>query len=282
MQNKTILITGGNDGIGRATAIALAQQGMRVVIACRNARRGQSACQKIIKKSSNTNVHFLQLDLACFASVRAATEDFSKRFNGLDILINNAGVFSSKLQLTQDGFEWHFGINHLGHFLLTNLLKPHLLAAPAPRIVNVASVAHYHGKINFDDLRGESGATNYNSFQSYAQSKLANLLFTRELARREKKIISNALHPGVVRTRFGNKNTNWRHSLFWHCWKPFMYPPLKGAQTSIYLATSPEIEKISGAFFDERQQQQELGSLAGNDLLAYRLWKESCVMTGLV
>jgi len=116
---------------------------------------------------------------------------------------------------------------------------------------------------------------------AYAQSKLANLLFTRELARREKKIVTNALHPGVVRTRFGNKYSNWKLSLFWHCWKPFMCPPKKGAETSVYLATAPEAERVSGGYFDEYQRQRELGPKAGNDILACRLWKASCEMTGV-
>lgn len=281
MQDKTILITGGTDGIGRATALELARKDMRVVIAGRNRAKGRAVCQQLKKLSGNPEVHYLPMNLASFAAIRSAANDFTDRFDHLDVLINNAGVFTSKLRLTEDGYEWHFGINHLGHFLLTHLLKPHLLATTKPKVVNVSSVAHYHGKIDFDNLRGECGPAAYNGLESYAQSKLAMLLFTRELARREKGIITNALHPGAVRTRFGNKYSNWGLSLFWHFWKPFMCAPLRGAQTTLYLATDPESERISGAFFDDHQRQRDLGDMAGNDLLACRLWKESCKMTGI-
>lgn len=278
MQDKTIFITGGTDGIGRATALELARQGMQVIIAGKNRAKGTAVCQQLKRESENPNVYFLPLDLASFASIRKAVEVFSREFDQLDVLINNAGVFSSKLRLTEDGYEWHFGINHLGHFLLTHLLKTQLLTAPAPRVINVSSVAQYHGKINFKNLRGECGPAAFNGLEAYAQSKLANVLFTRELARREKRIVTNALHPGAVRTRFGNKYSSWGLSLFWNFWKPFMCTPLRGSKTSLFLATAPEAAKISGAFFDDHLRQREVGPEAGNDLLACKLWKESCKM----
>jgi NAD(P)-dependent dehydrogenase (short-subunit alcohol dehydrogenase family) len=279
MQDTTIFITGGTDGIGRATALALARQGRKVVIAGRDIAKGTRVCQQLKQQSNNPHIRYLPLNLASFAAVRETAAAFARDFDRLDVLINNAGVFSSKLRLTDDGFEWHFGINHLGHFLLTHLLKPQLLAAPAPRVVNVSSVAQYHGKINFDNLRGECGPAAFNGLEAYAQSKLANTLFTREMARREKRIVTNALHPGAVRTRFGNKYSHWGLSLFWHFWKPFMCDPLRGAKTSLYLATAPETAKISGAFFDDHQRLRDVGKIAGNDLLACKLWKESCRMT---
>lgn len=278
MQDKIVFITGGSEGIGRAAALELARRGMKVIIACRSISGGRSVCQRIRQLSDNPEVHHIPLDLARQASVHEAARQFSERFDHLDILINNAGVYSSQLRLTDDGFEWHFGINHLGHFLLTRLLKEHLLAATAPRVVNVSSVAQCHGKIDFDNLRGEKGPAAYNGIEAYAQSKLAVMLFTRELARREKRIITNALHPGVVRTRFGNKYTNWKQSLFWTFWKPLMRKPLSGAQTHLYLATDPAVTDVSGAFFDEHQRRRELKGLAKNDLLARRMWKESCSM----
>lgn len=280
MQDKTILITGGTDGIGRATALALARQGMKVVIAGRDVAKGTAVSLRLKKQSGNPNVWYIPLNLASFTSIHAAAEQFTAQFDQLDVLINNAGVFSSKLRLTEEGFEWHFGINYLGHFLLTHLLRSQLLNAPAPRVVNVSSIAYGHGKIDFEHLRGESGPAGFNGLEAYAQSKLAVLLFTRELARREKRIITNALHPGVVRTRFGNKYSTWGLSLFWHLWKPLMCHPLRGAKTSIYLATDPTVEQISGGFFDERQRHRELAGRAGDDLLACRLWKESCRFIG--
>lgn len=278
MQDKIVFITGGSDGIGRAAALELAHRGMKVVIACRSTSGGKAVCHRIRKLSHNPEVHHIPMDLARKDSVHEAARQFNNRFGRLDILINNAGVYSSQLRLTDDGYEWHFGINHLGHFLLTHLLKDKLLAAPAPRVVNVSSVAQCHGKIDFENLRGEKGPASYSGIEAYAQSKLAVMLFTRELARREKRIITNALHPGVVRTRFGNKYSNWKLSLFWTFWKPFMCAPLRGAQTHLYLATDPDVANVSGAFFDEHQRQRELKGAAKNDLLARRMWKESCSM----
>lgn len=279
MQGKTVLITGGNAGIGKATAIGLAKKGARIILACRNKQKGAKAVEEIINKTGHEKVGLTQCDLASFASIRNAVKEVKAKHEKVDVLINNAGIFMSASQKTQDGFEMQFGVNHLGHFLLTTLLLPMLKEASKPRIVNVSSVAHFHGEIDFENLKGEN--QNYKGLKAYAQSKLANVLFTRELARRYPKILSNCLHPGVVRTNFGCKNSRWYLSLFWHCWRPLMFSPKRGACTSIHLAASPKVEGISGQYFNERRRICKVAPLAKDDLLANKLWEASSLFVGL-
>ncbi len=280
MDRPIVLITGGNAGIGKATARSLADRACQVVIAGRQPERLAAAAASIEYKTG-LPVEQLQIDLSSQASVREAAAAFQERFDRLDVLINNAGIFSNYLELTEDGFESQFAVNHLGHFLLTHLLLPSLRSAPAPRIVNVASVAHFRGMIDFDDLQGENGPETYNGLAAYAQSKLANVLFTREAARRFPDIVSNCLHPGVIRTRIANKHTKWYFSLMWELYKPFMRSTHCGAQTSVYLATSPEVREVSGRYFDERQCCRKPAALARDPELAARLWDASSRMTGL-
>ncbi len=275
MQDKIVLITGGNDGIGKQTAIGLAKLGATVVIACRNMDKATNAIKEIQQKSQNDKIGAIPLDLASFASIRACVTDFQSQYPKLDVLINNAGVFSSTLQRTAEGFEWHFGINHLGHFLLTHLLLPQLLSAEASRVINVSSNGHYGGSIDFDNLRGERGASAHKGLAAYAQSKLANVLFTREMARRYPQIISHVLHPGVVRTNIANKGGNFLISLAWTLGKLIMISEEKGAQTSIYLASSPDVAGINGQYFDQNQQLKSPSRLAQDDALGEKLWEVS-------
>lgn len=273
MQGKTILITGGNAGIGKATVYQLAEMGAKVTIACRDIRRSESVARKIQKSTGNQHISVLACDLASFSSIENAVQQFKKQYDHLDVLINNAGIFSTRLQKTQEGFEQQFGVNHLGHFLLTKLLLGRLKASFHARVINVTSVAHFKGTINFDSFRGE--VKPYNGLEAYAQSKLANVLFTREMARRFPSIQCNCLHPGVVRTGIGTKNTKWSMSLLWMIWKPFMCSPERGAKTSVYLASSPMLKGVSGKYFDHCQKQQQPSSLAINDRLACQLWNTS-------
>ena len=275
---KTILITGGNDGIGKSTAKALARKGLRVVLACRNKARAQKAVKEIKKQSANEEVVFLPCDLASFDSIREAARQFKDKFGQLDVLVNNAGLYTSHLDHTQEGYELQFGVNHLGHFLLTHLLLGPLKQAGEPRVVNVSSIAYLHGQIDFNNLRGEKGPEHYDGMKAYAQSKLANVLFTRELARRYPEIDAFALHPGAIRTRIGNKHTAWYTSIGWHLLKILMRPTEKGAKTPVYLATSPEVKGASGQFFDDKQRQRSLSEAGRNDALARQLWKVSMEM----
>lgn len=272
MQDKIVLITGGNDGIGKATAEELARLGATLILACRSRERGEAAAAEIKKETGNERVSVIRCDLAGFDSIRRAAGEFATAHDHLDVLINNAGVFTSELQRTEEGFELQFGVNHLGHFLLTKLLLDRLKSALRPRVVNVSSNSHYGGDIDFHNLRGEKGDPAYSGRRAYAQSKLTNILFTREMARRHPQIDTNALHPGTVKTRLGNKASNWYVSLVWSLIKPFMISRERGAETSVYLASSPEIEGVSGQYFDEKQRRRTPSEKAQDDELARKLW----------
>ena len=199
LDGKTAIITGANTGIGLETAVDFAQRNGRVILACRSEEKGEAAVELVKKRSGNNNVLFMQLDLASLESVRSFSARALDSEAHIDILVNNAGVMACPSMKTVDGFEMQFGVNHLGHFLLTNLLLDRMKEAPSARIVNVSSSAHRSGKINFDDL---NSTKNYNRFSAYGRSKLANILFTRSLAKRLEgtKVIANVLHPGLIKT----------------------------------------------------------------------------------
>ncbi|MBL8250865.1 MAG: SDR family oxidoreductase [Candidatus Competibacter sp.] len=277
MRGKTALITGGNAGLGQATALALARLGATVIIAARDEARGRAAAEAINRKAGAMPVRPLLLDLARLGSVRDAAERFLSEHSRLDVLVNNAGVFAARLEQTQDGFELQFGVNHLGPFLLSHLLLPALKAAPEPRLINVASRAHYAGRIDFDDLRGEKPP--YRGWAAYARSKLANVLFTREWTRRFPDIPANCLHPGTVRTAIGNKHGPWYVSLAWSLVKPFLASPERGAATAVHLASAPAIAGIGGRYFDPWQRERRPSPLALDDGLARRLWEVSEQLT---
>ncbi len=273
MEGKIVLITGANAGIGKATAIGLARMGALVILACRSLQKAQSTASELMQENPRAQFFPIECDLADFQSIRHAANNIQQHFDRLDVLINNAGLFSSSNQKTANGFEMQFGVNHLGHFLLTRLLLTHIQKSTDPRVINVSSIAYIHGDIDFKTLK--TGKTKYNALEAYAQSKLANVLFTRELARRYPKITTHCLHPGVVRTRFGNKHSNWYLSLFWQFWKLFMISPKRGAKTSIYLASTDQLPDRNACFFDEHQHVREMASVAKNDILAKRLWDVS-------
>lgn len=277
MENKTILITGANDGIGRATAERLAARGAHLVLACRNEAKGQLVAKAITELTGNHNIDTLPLDLSSFASVRAAANEFLAEHPKLDVLINNAGVYTEQLELTEDGYELQFQVNHLGHFLLTMLLLPAIRCCrQCSRIINVSSSLHQKGGLDFGWLRGEPGAKHYNGSKAYSQSKLANVLFTMELDRRlGEELTTNCLHPGLVGTRLANKKAGPVTRAVWSLYKPFATKPEQGADTSVYLASSPEVIDVSGRYFDENQCLQKPSSIARNEQLARRLWEYS-------
>ena len=278
MRGKVCLVTGSSSGIGKATASGLAALGATVVLACRDSGRGEAARKEIIRGSINQNVSVGLLDLTRFESVRSFAEDFRQKFSRLDVLVNNAGIYLSKRVVTVDGLEATFTTNHLGHFLLTNLLLELIKASAPSRIVNVSSGAQIMGHINFSDLQGER---KYGGWKSYSQSKLANILFTYELARRleETGVTVNCVHPGTVRTNFA-RNNGGLMGLIVRVFAPFMLSPEQGAKTVVWLASSPEVERSTGKYFAKESEMKS--SKESYDLeVAKHLWEVSRELTGL-
>jgi len=277
MKGKIVLVTGASAGIGLWTAIGLARKGATVVAAARNPEKASAALTKIRERSGSDDVHLLLADLGSLAGVSALARQFEERFDRLEVLINNAGLILGERTLTPDGFETTFAVNHLAPFLLTHLLMPRLRASIPSRVVTVASRAHVRARLDFDDLQSERG---YSGFDAYGRSKLANILFTRELARRlaGTAITANCLHPGVVRTDFGGDgDMGGLFGIGWILAKPFLLSPEKGAATSVYLASSPEVAETTGGYFDKCKPSPS--STASRDMAAARhLWEVSAAM----
>ena len=242
MKGKTVVITGGNAGIGKATAIELAKKGAEIVITSRSEDKAKAAVTEIKSASENDSIKYVLVDLSSQESVRKAAEELKVKFPKIDMLINNAGCYVSDLQLNVDGIEMQFATNHIGHFLLTNLILDNVKAAGNARIINLSSIAHNSTReLNLDDINYEK--EEYSGWKAYSRSKYCNILFTKELAKRLEKdgITVNAVHPGGVRTEIAEKNANWYTKLGWTIMKPFMITVEKGAATSIYLASSPDV-----------------------------------------
>jgi NAD(P)-dependent dehydrogenase (short-subunit alcohol dehydrogenase family) len=278
MAGKVCMVSGANSGIGKATALGLANIGATVVMVCRNQERGETALAEIKQKSSNEHIFLLLADLASQAAIRRLAEDFKKKFSALHVLINNAGIIPRKRQVTVDGFETQFAVNHLAPFLLTNLLLDTLKSSAPARIVTVSSDMHRGATINFDDLQSVGS---YRQVRVYSETKLANVLFTYELARKLQgtKVTANCLHPGMVATKLLADGIGIPRTLS-STTKLIGSSPEKGAKTSIYLATSPEVEGVSGKYF-VRQKPVESSQMSYDQSLASRLWKESAELTGV-
>ncbi|WP_054939310.1 SDR family oxidoreductase [Paenibacillus ihuae] len=279
MQGKTVLVTGGNSGMGLATTIEMARRGAKVIMACRSQRRGEEALVEARRQSGSDDITLMLCDLASFQSIRSFAEEFLTEYPVLDVLINNAGVVTVKRELTADGFEVDLGVNHLGHFLLTNLLLDPLKAAEQGRIVVVASGAYKIGKLYLDDHTLSRG---FNPAKAYARSKLANILFTRELAARLQgtAVTANAVHPGAVGTSIGvNRETGFGRSLL-KLLSHYFLTPEQGADTAIYLATAPELSRVTGQYY-YRHQIQQLSPRAENAEEAASLWQWSLEQTGM-
>ncbi len=282
MHGKRVMVTGATDGIGKATALALAKLGAEVIVVGRNAHKITATIDEISRESGNRTIDGLQADFASLAQIRQLAATFGERYDHLDVLINNAGALFGTRSETVDGFERTFGVNHLAPFLLTNLLLDALHVGVkrtgAARIVNVSSVAHAMIKLNLDDLQSRG---RYSGMRAYAQSKLANLLFTYELARRlaGTGITANALHPGIVASRLGHDQSGWAAALLKLVTR-FGRMPTNGAETSVYLAASPEVAGVTGQYFV--QKRPVYSSPASYNLaVAAQLWRISEELTGL-
>lgn len=278
MKGKVCLITGANRGIGKATALGLARTGAAVVMVCRDRELGETARDEIVYETGNRAVNLMVADLASQRAVRQLVEAFIRTRQPLHVLINNAGVARRRRTLTEDGLETTFAVNHLVPFLLTNLLLDTIEGSAPARIVNVASMVHRWGKIDFDDLQG---AERYNMGKAYYQSKLANVLFTYELARRldGTGVAANCMHPGLVATDFSREYTGLQGLMAKKFWRTFMRSPERGADTVIYLASSPDVEGVTGKYFANRRAVRS--SRASNDpALARQLWEVSERLTG--
>ena len=276
MKNKTVIVTGANSGIGYITALEIAKLGAKVVLVCRNKAKGEQAQQQIKEKANNQSVFLKIADLSSLKEIRRVAEEIKQEYPVIDVLVNNAGVIISERQLSADGIEMTWATNHLGYFLLTNLLLDNLKAASAARIVNVASQASWLGTIQWEDI---NFSKNYGAMGAYAQSKLANIMFTNELANRLKgtKITTNAVHPGAVGTNFGRNMTGFMGRVIkW--FGNFMRTPEKGAETSIWLAVSPEMEGVTGKYFADKKPIKAKAIAYQPDALK-RLWELSEKMT---
>ena len=248
ISQKTILITGGTDGIGKATVRGLVLTGATVVFTARDGEKGEKVKREIAAETNNKNIAYLICDLASFSSIRACAREFTERWEKLDVLIHNAGVLPQGRQESKDGIELNFAVNFLAPFLLTNLLLPLLKQSAPSRIINVSSSMYKEGEINFDDLESKK---HFDKYKAYAQAKLALLLFTKKLAKdlQGSGVTVNALHPGIVGTQITMQNVRTMNPIAAFIFKRTFITPEQGAQTSIYLATSPEVANVSDKYF---------------------------------
>jgi NAD(P)-dependent dehydrogenase (short-subunit alcohol dehydrogenase family) len=281
MRDRVCIITGASSGIGRATALSLSRMGATVVMVARDAGRGQAALEELRTASGNHDVDLLLADLSSQAEVRRLAKELGSRYPQLHVLINNAGVAPVKRQVTKDGMEMAFAVNYLAPFLLTNLLLDPLKAGAPARVVNVAGDFHRKATIKFGDLMSEK---DYNGVQANNQAKLALILFTYELARRLDGVgvTANCLHPGAVATGVPLKDPDLSAfgRLMYTLVKPFFLSPDKGAETSIFLATSPEVERVTGKYFVKKAPVRSSPE-SYDEETARRLWDRSAQLAGL-
>ncbi len=270
LKGKICIVTGSNSGIGKVTALEIAKMGATVIMVSRDRNKGEKALEEVRNLSGNKDVELMLCDFASQKSIRKFAEEFKSKYQKLHILVNNAGLILTEKTITEDGIESTFAINHIGYFLLTELLLDVIRESTPARIVNVSSDAHKTGHIDFDDINFER--KKYSSTGAYCNSKLANILFTRELAKRLKgtKITVNCLHPGVISSNFGN-NMSGIFGFLIKIAKPFFTTVEKGAETQIYLATSPQVEDVTGEYFSKKKVAYST-SEANNEQIAKRLW----------
>jgi retinol dehydrogenase 14 len=279
MKDKTVLITGATNGIGKAAALEIAKQGANIIIVGRDKTKTESVANELGSASGNKNIEFLLADLSSQKDIHKLASDFKAKHSRLDVLVNNAGGFYGTRKTTVDGLEYTFAFNHLGYFLLTNLLLDMLKASSPSRIVNVSSAAQAPGKIFWDDLQFSK---NYGGMKAYYQSKLANVMFTYELAKRlaNTGVTVNALHPGVVNSGFGSGVGGFIGFAFGLIKRFQAISPEDGADTVVYLATSPEVEGVTGKYFDKRKAKQT-NPISYDADANKRLWEESAKLVRL-
>jgi len=276
---KTALVTGATSGIGFHTALGLAREGAHVILGGRDEERARKSVEVIRRETEAPRIDYLIADMSSMAGVRSFAEQILNQYSRLDILVNNVGGLFLTRQISEDGYEKTFALNHLSYFLLTELLKDLLIASAPARIVNVSSTAHQNSQIDFEDLHS---TRRYRGMTAYGQSKLANLLFTYELARRlaDTGVTANALHPGFVRTALGMKNSNpVLAALIWLVFRAGMSPE-RGARTSLLLASSPELEEVTGKYYSAGNQVRS-SRMSYDKAAAARLWDLSEELTGL-
>jgi NAD(P)-dependent dehydrogenase (short-subunit alcohol dehydrogenase family) len=276
MNGKVCLVTGGNSGIGREIAVGLARLGATVVIVARDEGRGERAVAEIKRKTRSQNVGLIVADLSSMQSIRHLADEFMAKYSKLHVLINNAGVFLPKRIVTADGFESTFATNHLGHFLLTDLLLESIKASAPSRIINITSTAHKKAQIDFEDLMA---GKKFSGSKAYGQSKLSNILFTYQLAKKLEGtgVTVNCLHPGGVRTGLAKKAGR-RYSIGIRIVGRLLMSPEKSAEAAIYLATSPDLEGVTGKYFSKGKEEKSSAE-SYDQARAERLWSVSAELT---
>lgn len=287
MQGKICLVTGSNSGIGKETAVSLAKMGATVVMVVRNKERGKKARDEIVKRSGNNSVDLMICDLLSMESIRLFAEEFKKKYKRLDVLINNAGASFSKREVTQEGFERNFAVNYLGPFLLTHELLDLLKSSAPSRVINVSSGLAKKGKVDLDDLQGEKNFPGSKFFSpsrapAYDNAKLMLMMFTYELARRLKgsKVTVNVLMPGFTATNLGKNSGSLSSAIMFKMVRPMQQSAKKGAETSIYLASSDEVKDITGKCFAKKKEVTSC-PVSYDEELQKRLWNKTESLLGL-
>jgi NAD(P)-dependent dehydrogenase (short-subunit alcohol dehydrogenase family) len=278
--NKLCIVTGANSGIGKETARRFAADGAYVIMICRNEQRAKAARQDIIEDTANSGIEIILADLAVQDEVRSAADQINRKFDQIDVLVNNVGLIASEREETVDGIEKTLAVNHLAPFLLTHVLWDGLQQSEDARIINVSSEVHKRAA-NVFDLDNLQLTENYSAMKAYGISKLCNVMFTHELAKRTKNstMTTYSLHPGVVGTQLAEE-AGWGMKLFYWIGKPFMRSPASGAATTIYLATSDEVTSMNGRYFKDEELAEPVAIVYDDDITS-QLWKRSKELTGL-
>ncbi len=277
---KTILITGAGSGLGKESTRQLAAMGNRLIMVCRNPERGEKARKEIMADTGNREIDLLTADFSSLAEIRKLAGEITRNYDKLDVLVNNAGVFVTKRLYTADGHELQWGVNHLAPFLLTGLLLDLLEKSSPSRIITTSSMANYKGRIHFGDINLER---NYNGLTAYRQSKLANVLFTAELAEKviSRGITVNCLHPGIVRTSFGHRNNNSWMGWLWYLYKPFMLSIGEGAYCIVKLSTDTALHDVTGKYFDFDGKERVPNKIVFDLPLRKKFWELSEKLAGI-